>query len=68
MEVRLTAQFQLSAIELSAGFEVATLLLKARPRPVLLRNREGTGRLFELLAVQLDSSSELESVIVRATD
>lgn len=69
MRVRLTAQFELLAVELSVGFEVAALLLKARPAPVLLRNDgEGSGRPFEMLEVQLDSSTELQSLLVRPVD
>ena len=69
MHVRLTAQFELFAVELSAGFEVATVLLKARPTPALIRNHDkGAGRPFELLEVQLDSSNELQSLIVRMAD
>jgi len=69
MHVRLTAPFELFAVELSAGFEVATLVLKARPTPALICNHDkGVGRPFELLEVQLDSSSELQSLVVRAAD
>jgi DNA-binding response OmpR family regulator len=69
MRVRLTAQFELLAVELSVGFEIAAILLKARPRPVRMRNdSEGAGRPFELLEVQLDSSTELQSLLVRAVD
>jgi len=67
MRVRLTVQFELLAVELSVGFEVAAVLLKARPPPVLMRNdSEGPGRPFEVLKVQLDSSTELQSLLVRA--
>ena len=69
MRVRLTARFELLAVELSAGFEVATLLLKARPRPALICNHhQGPGRTFELLEVQLDPANELQRLVVRAKD
>ncbi len=68
MRVRLTAQYELLSVELSVGFEVAAVLLKATPQPVLLRNDgETAGRPFRVEAVQLDASSELQGLLVRAT-
>ncbi len=67
MRVRLTAHFELSSVELSVGFEVAALLLKAIRRPVLVRNDgETAGRPFRVADVELDASSELQSLLVRA--
>ncbi len=67
MRVRLTAHFELSSVELSVGFEVAALLLKAIRRPVLVRNDgETAGRPFRVADVELDASSELKSLLVRA--
>ncbi|MEO5719267.1 MAG: response regulator [Chthoniobacterales bacterium] len=67
MRVRLTAQFELQAVELSVGFEVAAVLLKATPQPVMVRNDgETAGRPFWVEEVQLDASSELQSLLVRA--
>ncbi len=63
MRVRLTAHFELSSV----GFEVAALLLKAIRRPVLVRNDgETAGRPFRVADVELDASSELQSLLVRA--
>ncbi len=67
MRVRLTAQYKLLSVELSVGFEVAAVLLKATPQPVLVRNAgETAGRPFSVEAVQLDGSSELQSLLVKA--
>ncbi|HEY3664322.1 MAG TPA: hypothetical protein VGL24_14305, partial [Chthoniobacterales bacterium] len=69
MRVRLTAQFELLAVELSIGFEVAAVLLKARREPVLVRNAgETAGRPFRIEKVQVDSSSELQGLLVRAVN
>ncbi len=67
MRVRLTAHFELSTVELSVGFEVAAVLLKATSQPVLVRNDgETAGRPFRVADVELDASSELQSLLVRA--
>jgi DNA-binding response OmpR family regulator len=67
MRVRLSAQFDLAEVELSSGLEIAAIQLKARPTPVLIRSDiAGAGRAFEVLAVQLDSATKLESLLVRA--
>ena len=67
MRVRLTAQFELLAVELSVGFEVAAVLLRARPQPVLVRNAGASaGRPFTVEKVQLDRANELQALLVRA--
>jgi DNA-binding response OmpR family regulator len=67
MRVQLTATFELLAVEMSVGVEVAAILLKARERTVLVRNNgEGPGKPFEVLEAQLAPSTELQSLLVRA--
>jgi hypothetical protein len=67
MRVRLTVRCELLAMELSAGCEVAAVLLKTRETTVLVRNdSESPGKPFEVLEAQLDPSSELQSLLVRA--
>ncbi|MBA3651429.1 MAG: hypothetical protein H0W66_08130 [Chthoniobacterales bacterium] len=67
MRVRLTAEFELLSVELSVGFKVAAVLLKATPQPVLVRNDGKTaGRPFWVEAVQCDAPSELQSLLVKA--
>jgi hypothetical protein len=67
MRVQLTATFELLAVELSVGVEVAAILLKTRGRTVLLRDdSEGSGKPFEVLEAQLAPSTELQSLLVRA--
>jgi DNA-binding response OmpR family regulator len=67
MRVQLTATFELFAVELSVGVEVAAILLKTRERTVLLRDdSEGPGKPFEVLEAQLAPSTELQSLLVRA--
>jgi len=67
MRVRLTARCELLAMELSAGFEVAAVLLKIRETTVLVHNdSESPGKPFEVLEAQLAPSSELQSLLVRA--
>lgn len=67
MRVRLTARFELLAVELSTGFEVAALRLKSSRSTVLIRNTtESAGKTFELQIARLDQSAELESLSVRA--
>ncbi len=67
MRVRLTAQFELLTVELSAGFEVAAVLLQACPQPVQVRNDGGSaGRPFTVVEAQIDSAEELKSLLVRA--
>jgi DNA-binding response OmpR family regulator len=67
MRVRLTAPFELLTVELSAGFEVAAVLLKTCGRKVLVRNGgESKGAPFELEDVELDPSAELRTLLVRA--
>jgi hypothetical protein len=66
MRVHLTAAFTLLAVELSGQFEVASLLLHACGREVLLRNRgEDSGANFELTEVELDSTGDLRALLVR---
>ena len=66
MRVHLTAEFTLAAVELSGQFEVASLLLHACGREVLLRNRgEDSGANFELTDVELDSAGDLRALLVR---
>jgi len=66
MRVHLTAEFTLVAVELTGQFEVASLLLHACGREVLLRNRgEGSGANFELTDVELDSAGDLRALLVR---
>jgi DNA-binding response OmpR family regulator len=66
MPIHLTATFELLAIEMSAAFEVAALLVKTRERTVLLCNDiESPGKPFEVLETQLAPSSELQSLLVR---
>jgi DNA-binding response OmpR family regulator len=68
MRVQLTAAFTLVAVELSPQFEVASLLLRASGREVLLRNRgEDPGANFELTEVEVDSAGELRALLVRPT-
>ncbi|MEO8438634.1 MAG: response regulator [Spartobacteria bacterium] len=68
MHVRLTAQFELQTAELSAGFDVAALLLKAISAPLFIRNGpEDAGRAFELVEVQRTPAGELQRLVVRAT-
>ena len=67
MRVRLTARCELLAMELSAGLEVAAVLLKTRETTVLVHNdSESPGKPFEVLEAQLAPSSELQSLLVRA--
>ncbi len=67
MRVRLTAACELASVELSDSFEVEALLLHARGRRVYLRNAGATvGRPFEIVEVQLNGSSELRGILVRA--
>jgi hypothetical protein len=67
MRVQLTATFELLAVELSVGFEVAAVLLKTRETTVLVRNDgESHGKPFEVLEAQLAPSTELQSLLVRA--
>ncbi len=67
MCVQLTATFELLAVELSVGFEVAAVLVKTRETTVLVRNDgESPGKPFEVLEAQLAPSSELQSLLVRA--
>jgi len=67
MRVRLTARCELLAMELSARFEVAAVLLKTRETTVLVHNdSESPGKPFEVLEAQLAPSSELQSLLVRA--
>ena len=67
MRVRLTARCELLAMELSAGFEVAAVLLKTRETTVLVHNdSESPGKPFEVLEAQLAPSSELQALLVRA--
>ena len=66
MRVRLTARCELLAMELSAAFEIAAVLLKTRETTVLVHNdSESPGKPFEVLEAQLAPSSELQSLLVR---
>lgn len=66
MRVRLTALFELFAVELSTGFEVAAVLLKSRETTVVVRNHgESPGKPFEILEAHLAPSDELQSLLVR---
>jgi CheY-like chemotaxis protein len=66
MRVRLTVRCELLAMELSAGCEVAAVLLKTRETTVLVHNdSESPGKPFEVLEAQLAPSSELQSLLVR---
>jgi hypothetical protein len=67
MGVQLSAQFELSQIELSPAFEVAALLVRARSRRVFVRNSREAGTAFELDEVELDSTGELRQLLVRPT-
>ncbi len=68
MRVRMSANFTLLAVELSLGFEVAALLLQARPGEVLLRNRTGeSARGFKLEKVELNPDGELTSLSLKAS-
>ena len=67
MRVRLTATFELLAVELSVGFEVVAIQLKTRETTVLVRNDgESPGKPFEVLEAQLAPSTQLQSLLVRA--
>lgn len=66
MRVRMTTQFELVSVELSVGFEVAAVLLKANASTVRIRNEtESAGRSFKLEGIMLDQSAEVESLSVR---
>jgi hypothetical protein len=66
MRVQLKAPFVLTGIDLSPNFEVAAIVLQARGREVILRNRDDDpGRSFELLEVELDAAGELRMLFVR---
>ena len=67
MRVRLTATFELFAVELSAGFQVAAVLLKRRGSTVVVCNySDSPGKPFEILEAHLTPSAELQSLLVRA--
>ena len=66
MRVWLTAPFDLLAVELSDGLQVAVALLRSQQRLVALRNEsEGSGRPFEVIEARLDPGAELQSLLVR---
>ncbi len=66
MSVQLTASFELLRVELSPGFEIGALLVRARGTRVFIRNREtGEGTPFELEEVELDPAGELHRLLVR---
>ncbi len=67
MRVRLAAQFELLAVELSVGFEVTAVLLRACSQSILIRNDGASaGRLFTVDEVQLDPANEFQGLLVRA--
>ncbi|MGI8890323.1 MAG: response regulator [Chthoniobacterales bacterium] len=67
MRVGLTAAFELASVELSDSFEVEALLLRAREKQVSIRNvGVNAGQPFEIREVQLDPSSELSGILVKA--
>ena len=66
MRVQLTATFELFAVELSVGFEVAAVVLKSRETTILVRNdSESPGKSFEIMEAEIAPSSELQSLFVR---
>ncbi|HXA09185.1 MAG TPA: response regulator [Chthoniobacterales bacterium] len=67
MRVRLTAPFALLTVELTAGFEVAAVLLEPRGSTVLVRNGSASvSAPFEIQEVELSGAAELRALIVRA--
>ncbi len=67
MRVHLTARCELAAVELSVAFEVFAVMLKTRDKKVVIRNTPGNkGAEFVLEEVELNASSELCGVLVRA--
>jgi hypothetical protein len=65
MRVRLAARFDLLTVELSAGFEVAALLLRPRGSQMFVCNGSGSAP-FEVEEVELNASAELQTLLVRA--
>ena len=67
MRVRLTAPFALLTVELTAGFEVAAVLLEPRGSTVRIRNGGASvSAPFEIQEVELSGTAELRALIVRA--
>ena len=66
MVVQLIAPFELHRVELSSGFEVEALLLRARGREVMTRHgAAGEGRRFALAEMEVDPAGELRRLLVR---
>lgn len=66
MHVQLTAQFELLMVELSQGFEVVTVLLKASCPTVQVSNGPvGAGAPFAIQEPQLNPLGQLETLLVR---
>jgi hypothetical protein len=64
--VQMIASFELLRVELSAGFEVEALLVRARDREVTIRHSaSGEGSRFALEQVALDPEGGLSCLIVR---
>ncbi|MGH8094899.1 MAG: response regulator [Chthoniobacterales bacterium] len=65
MRVQLTAPFELARVELSPGFEIEAIFVRARNTQVLVRNSAaGQGMSFELREVELDPAGELRALLV----